>query len=102
MSEESRFKKFVKKHKAVIAFVGGTTVGLAVGAVIYKSGKEVKIPEWVSTWQRHCDVNSLLYENGLPIFANNERTKIYRDAIAPGCIQNFIEDGFEIVDREGA
>lgn len=106
--QDSKFKKFVKKHKVAISLVGGTVIGLAAGSFIYKT-KKVYItkeiireitPEWVKEWENHCNTNNLLYQNGLPIFANEEQTKIYRDAFAPEAdIQSFIESGFEIVER---
>lgn len=98
-------KEFVKKHKKGILFTGGVILGATVAIVICKSTLkgEVKIierlPEWAEKWRAHCMSNNLLYENGLPIFANLEHTAIYRDAIVESAIPDFIEMGFEIIDR---
>lgn len=97
-------KAFVKKHKNGILFIGGTVLGVIVTVAVCKSKKvepkiELRFPEWASKWMDKCNSENLLYENGLPIFANEEQTVVYRDACDPEAIPELIECGYEIVER---
>ena len=98
-------KKFIKKHQKEIIFIGGSIVGIIVTAAIYNSKeKEVItktiIPEWAEKWREKCDKECLLYENGLPIFADDNQMTVYRDACMPEAIPDLIEWGFKIIDRD--
>jgi hypothetical protein len=96
-------KAFVKKHQKGILFVGGTILGIAVITVFRKPKIEtvtkIELPEWADKWIDKCDNECLLYENGLPIFANDDQTAIYRDACEPSAISELQECGYEIVER---
>jgi hypothetical protein len=107
MSEKiEKIKGFVKKHQNAILFVGGIVLG-ATAAVLISRGSTCKVveiekqvfPPWAVKWRAHCDMNALLYENGLPIFANPEHTIAYRDACVPDSIPDLIEAGYQIIDR---
>jgi hypothetical protein len=95
-------KNFVKRHQRGILFIGGTILGVTVTTIICKSKKgeiiEV-LPEWAKKWKDHCDIEMLLYDSGLPIFANPEQTIIYRDAIVESAIPEMVECGYQIIDR---
>jgi hypothetical protein len=102
-------KGFVKKHQKGILFVGGLVLGATAAILISRGSTEevIKVvevekavlPEWAVNWKNHCDLNDLLYENGLPIFANPECTIAYRDACEPDAIPKLIEQGLQIIDR---
>lgn len=96
--------QFVKDHKVEIALIGGLVIGAAVAVLVIKPPvrtivKEV-IPEWVTNWEMFCFDNNRLMESGLPIFADEAQTTIFRDAFAPGVdIQDFIDAGFTVIER---
>lgn len=98
-------KEFIRKHNKEILFIGGLAFGIAGTYLVCKSkmGKTITlkdVPEWAVKWRDHCDVENLLYENGLPIFANLDQTQIYRDALSSKAnVAELIEQGFEIVER---
>ena len=101
---KQKIKEFYKKHKVAI-IVGGTIITgfIIITIVKSKKGKSQEIEEiqqWTEEWIDNCDVNNLLYENGLPIFADDDMTTIYRDALADDyAVNEAEEDGFTIVDR---
>lgn len=105
----NKIKLFAKKHRTPLLFIGGIIIGVAVTTIVLKTKKTFiikqiqqleQIPEWVGKWKAHCNNLNLLYENGLPIFANPEMTMVYRDAISKhASIPELIEQGFQIIDR---
>lgn len=102
---KSDMEAFYKKHKKKIIFAGGCVLGVGVGYIIKRPEvreviKEAALPAWVDKWTDKCDRENLLYENGNPVFADDTYNVIYRDAIADGCEQYFIDDGYEVIDRE--
>jgi hypothetical protein len=101
---KQKIKEFYKKHKVVILLGGTIITGFIIITIVRsKKGKTQEIEElqqWTDQWIDNCDVNNLLYENGLPIFADDDMTIVYRDALADDySIQEAEENGFTIIDR---
>lgn len=99
-----KIKEFYKKHKVVI-LLGGTIITGFIVITIIKSKKENTqeigdVQQWTDEWIDNCDENNLLYESGLPIFADDNMTTIYRDALADDySVCEAEENGFTIIDR---
>ena len=105
MSEEARTKakRVWKKYKSRIIFAGGFIIGATITYKFFRRTEikiKEKIPEWAEKWEVYCFDNNRLMETGLPIFASDDQTKIFRDAFSPEVdIQDFIDAGYEIVER---
>jgi len=99
-------KEFVKKHEKGLLIAGGAILGVAITALICGKRKEhfialfPEIPEGLLDWKNKCDRENLLYNSGLPIFADEDQMIVYRDAIAPEYLQQAANDGFTIIERE--
>ena len=105
-------KGFWNRNKGAIIAGGGVLLGIVVTAILLNVEKEdvegeAKALSYTpdrsneSEWKSHCDQHSLLYDSGLPMFADEAKFIIYRDAVEPEDIKLFKEeDGFTIIDRE--
>ena len=103
-------KGFWNRNKGVIIAGGVVLLGIVGTAILLNEDKddvESKAKALSDTpdrsneseWKSHCDQHSLLYDSGLPMFADEAKFIIYRDAIEPESIKIFEEDGIEIIDR---
>jgi hypothetical protein len=103
---KQKIKEFYERRKVEI-IIGSTIIGGIVIACILKPKQgETKLeiievlPDWAEKYKQKCDNENLLYENGLPMFANDECTIIYKDALADEYSVNDAEnDGFIVIER---
>lgn len=103
---KQKIKEFYEKRKLEI-ITGSVIVGGIIIACILKPKKgEIQLeivevdPEWAYKWKEKCNDDCLLYENGLPIFANDEQTTVYKDALSKDySVENAELDGFTVIDR---
>jgi len=104
---KQKIKEFyVKRRLEIIA--GGLIVGGIIIASILKPEKveihdvtniEV-LPEWAKEWKQKCNNENLMYNNGLPVFADDTYCAIYSDALADGYSkQDALDEGFTIIER---
>ena len=103
---KQKIKEFYERRKVEI-ITGSVIVGGIIIATILKPKKvETKfetievLPEWAEKWCGKCDDESLLYESGLPMFADDEYTIIYKDALADGySVEEAEENGLTVIER---
>ena len=104
---KQKIKEFYKRRKVEI-ITGSLILGGIIIAVILKPKPgETKyekievVPEWAKIWKQKCDDETLLYNNGLPVFADDEQITVYRDALSDDySVESAELDGFTVVDRE--
>ena len=103
---KQKIKEFYKKRKLEI--IAGSLIigGIVIACILKPKPGEVQLemvevlPEWALKWQEKCDEDMLLYDSGLPVFADEEETIIYRDALdGDFALEDAELDGFTVIDR---
>ena len=103
---KQKIKEFYEKRKLEI-ITGSLIIGAIIIACILKPKPgEIQLemvevePDWAIEWKDKCNQDCLLYESGLEIFADDEQTIIYKDALDDGySVRNAELDGFTVIDR---
>jgi hypothetical protein len=103
---KQKIKEFYETRKLEIAACGLIIGGIIIATILKPKQAETKfeiievLPEWAENWRQKCDDNMLLYESGLPIFADEESMIIYRDALADNySVQDAEEQGLTVIER---
>jgi len=103
---KQKIKEFYEKRRLEI--IAGSVIigGIIIACILKPKPGETKLemvevlPEWAINWQEKCDEDMLLYENGLPVFANYDEQIIYKDALAEGySVYDAETDGLTVIDR---
>ena len=103
---KQKIKEFYERRKVEI--VAGSLIigGIIIATILKPKQGETKLemvevlPEWAIKWKEKCNNETLLYENGLPCFADDEQTIVYRDALGEGySVESAELDGFKVIDR---
>lgn len=108
METKQKVKEFYEKRKLEI--VAGSLIfgGIVIACILKPKTVEIHdvtnievLPKWAEKWKAKCDDEILLYENGLPVFADEYKQIVYRDALAPEySVKRAEEDGFTIIERD--
>jgi len=113
---KNKIKTFVKTNKKTITFIGKVVLGVVVTVVVLGLSKELMMVrnsetltdshtedfptlEDTDPLRAHYNDENVLYANGLPVFANDEQTIVYRDAIDDEAIDDWLDMGGKIIDR---
>lgn len=103
---KQKIREFYEKRRLEI--VAGSLIigGIVISCILKPKKVEIKyktievLPEWAEIWENKCDNEFLLYENGLPVFADEEQTIIYRDALAEEySVEEAESDGLTVIER---
>lgn len=98
---KQKIKDFYEDHKVEVMTISLIIGGIVIARILKPERKEVEVlPEWARKWRSKCDTDNLLYDSGLPIFADDSMMVIYDDAFANDEVMNqFKEDGYTIIER---
>ena len=103
---KQKIKEFYEKRKGEI--IAGSLIigGIIIATILKPKQGETQLemievlPEWAIRWEQKCDDLMLLCDSGLPIFADEEQTIVYKDALSDGySVNDAEEDGFTIIER---
>ena len=90
----------MKKDTIKNSLVTGLTIVVTVLTfMLIKERKETeRLPDWAYKWREKCCADDLIFENGLPFFAE-DGTTAYSDAFSNDQIRDLKRDGYKIIDR---